>query len=362
MVLMLNNDDISQLLNNMGECVRVLEEADQEWAEGDANTIPRIDFFAPSEKPKHYFDFGWMAAGSKKWQMFCFNLMADIYYFEGQGDIRTREKYCVQPGTYCGLVMLFSTKNAEPLAIINNGLIQHIRVGGQTGVAVNRLAKKEAHIIGMLGSGGMARSFAEAIKVVRDIRKIKVYSPTQTHRDLYAQEMSKKLGIEVAAVDEPLKAVRGADIVCTCTDAQSPIMFGDWLEPGMLVCSVKNEVDEGLINRCDLKVRLFTDNLKSTEDRGRYVIGYAYFAGSEEDFAEIRKRSEVSSTKYTRLLDIMVGKAAGRTSEDETIYVHGGGIESVGFVALAGLAYTEAIKLGIGRQLPLDWFLQNVRD
>ncbi len=58
----------------------------------------------------------------------------------------------------------------------------------------------------------------------------------------------------------------------------------------------------------------------------------------------------------------MVDKAAGKTREDEMIYVLGGGIESVGFVALAGLAYTKATKLGIGKQLPVEWFFQNVRD
>ncbi len=360
MVLLLNNDNIAQLLT-MEECVTVIDEEIRECAEGNAMGVPRVDFLAPSEKAGHLFDVGWMADGSNKWQMFCIRLLSDLTYFKEQGPTWTREKFCIQPGTYCGLVLLFSTKDARPLAIVNDSVITHTRVAGQAAVAVKLLAKKDASTIGMLGSGGMARSFAEAIQIVRNIERIKVFSPTRAHRDLYAEEMSEKLGMEVVAVNEPREAVRRADIVCTCTNSRKPVMFGDWLEPGMLVYNVGNEVDEDLLSRCHLRVRLYTESRPSTDERGKKWFCPAYFAGTDQDFAGLKSRSSFSrSLQHTQLLDIIAGKVKGRTRQDEIIQAQGGG--GLGFVALTGLAYTKAVQLGVGRELPLEWFIQNLKD
>lgn len=68
----------------------------------------------------------------------------------------TEEKYCVEPGTFCGLVLLISTKNGEPLAFINDGVLQHMRVGGGAGIGVKYLSRENSRTVGMLGSGGMA--------------------------------------------------------------------------------------------------------------------------------------------------------------------------------------------------------------
>lgn len=75
--------------------------------------------------------------------------------------------------------MLFSTVNGEPLALINDGVLQHMRVGAGGGIGVKHLARPDSSTVGMLGSGGMARTFLEAFCVVRPIRRVKVYSPTR---------------------------------------------------------------------------------------------------------------------------------------------------------------------------------------
>jgi alanine dehydrogenase len=82
----------------------------------------------------------------------------------------------------------------------------------------------------MLGSGGMARTFLEAFSCVRDIKFCKVYSPNAANREFYALEMSQKLGIEVRAVDTAREAVRGVDILSTCTDSMKPVYDADWIE------------------------------------------------------------------------------------------------------------------------------------
>ena len=370
MPLLLNNDDVAQLLN-MEDSVRALDDTVREWAQRDAHAIPRHNFFAPAEQPGHYFQFGIMSGGSKHQQMYCLRILDDVLHYERHGDLLTREKYCIEPGTYCGLLFLFSTKNAEPLAIIPDGLIQHMRVAGETAVGANLLAVEDATIIGMLGSGGMARSFAQAIKVVRNIKKIRVFSPNKAHRERYAAEMSQDLGVEVAAFDTPREAVHGTDIVCLCTDSLRPVMSTDWLEPGMLVCAVgggggRGDVG-GDLSRFDRTFAISTDDLVSLKDEGGgYMIGYSYYAGSKEDFAGIPQEAWWQRPRakqgIDQILDVINGKTPGRSSKDEIILLAGGGYNSVGFVSLAAVAYRKAKELGMGRALPLDWFTQKLRD
>src|SRR5919107_1212446 len=82
---------------------------------------------------------------------------------------------------YDDLVMVFSVRNGEPLAIINDGLIQHMRVGGCAGIGAKYLARQDACDVGIFGSGGMARSYLEAFYEVRDLKRVRVYSPTKAN-------------------------------------------------------------------------------------------------------------------------------------------------------------------------------------
>ena len=109
-----------------------------------------------------------MEGASRKIGVFVIGMKSDVVYWPGG---ETEEKYCMQPGTWCGLVMVFSVRNGEPLAMINDGLLQHMRVGGCAGLGVQttRPSKMPA-IVGIFGSGGMARSYLEAFYQVRKLR------------------------------------------------------------------------------------------------------------------------------------------------------------------------------------------------
>ena len=102
----------------------------------------------------------------------------DILEWPGE---QTEEKYCIEPGTFCGLILLVSTANAEPLALLQDGYLQHMRVGGCCGLGVKYLARADGTTVGMLGSGGMARTSLQAVCQVRDIRRVRVFSPTRAH-------------------------------------------------------------------------------------------------------------------------------------------------------------------------------------
>lgn len=217
-MLFLNNDDVSQVLT-MKECMDTLEVGHRETYAHDAVARPRIDVWAPCDVPDAYWQWGSMEGTSKQWRVFALRVKSDIAHFEKAGDdVWTHEYFCREPGTFCGLIFLFSLKNGEPLAIINDGVIQHMRVGARAGLLARHLARADAQTVGILGSGGMARVHAMAFKEVRDIRRIQVYSSTQEHREAFATEMAQLLDPHCL----PPKGFVATD----------PLDLGTWARPG----------------------------------------------------------------------------------------------------------------------------------
>jgi alanine dehydrogenase len=125
------------------------------------------------------------------------------------GKVR-ENKWAREPGTFCGFMVLFSVRDATPVAIINDGILQHVRVGGGAGLGVKYLSREKNQTVGMIGSGGMARTYLEAFMQVRNIRKLKVYSPNPEHRRQYAEEVAERYGLEVEVVDSAREAVAAA--------------------------------------------------------------------------------------------------------------------------------------------------------
>ena len=223
--------------------------------------------YFPCQRDDGYFRWGTMEGANDGF--FAIRMKSDIMHWpRDENGNWTEKKYCREPGTYCGVVLLISTENAEPLAFINDGVLQHMRVGGGAGIGVKYLSRDDSHVVGMLGSGGMARTFLEAFTCVRDIRRCNVYSPNAAHREAYAEEMGRKLGIEVKAVDTPRDAVRGADILSSCTDSMTPVYDADWLEPGMHVTNLgRREMSDATAEKFDVVIRQGTAGLqmKQTE-------------------------------------------------------------------------------------------------
>jgi ornithine cyclodeaminase/alanine dehydrogenase-like protein (mu-crystallin family) len=184
-VLIIDNALVSQLLT-MEDCIRVQLEAFSKLPSGGAIHRPRIDMYFPCEREDGYFRWGTMEGANDGY--FAIRMKSDIVTWPSdQNGNWTEEKYCRAPGTYCGLILLVSTRNAEPLAFINDGVLQHMRVAGGAGIGAEYLSRQDSHVVGMLGSGGMARTYLEAFKCVRDIAMCKVFSPTAAHRELFAQ-------------------------------------------------------------------------------------------------------------------------------------------------------------------------------
>ncbi len=371
MTLLINNDLVKRVLT-MEDCIRAQEEAFKDLVTGDAVHRPRIDVYVPCEQEDGYYRWGSMEGASKTLGIFAIRMKSDIVHWprDGQG-AWTEEKYCVKPGTYCGLVFLFSTRNGEPLAIINDGHLQHMRVGGGAGLGAKYLARQEARAVGMLGSGGMARVYLQAFCAVRTITRVKIYSPTPAHRQQYAEEMSRDLGIPVEPVDSAREAVRGVDIVSTCTDSMRPTIPGEWLEPGMHVANLgPAEIGEDAYRRFDVKIRQGVSGwspgreLEGVEtERGMSPV--AYIAGREEERARLPKRDPALrgfGGDFPHFTDLVSGKVKGRTRDAEITFYHNIGNQGLQFAAVGGWVYQQVKARGLGQELPTEWFLQDIRD
>ncbi len=366
-MLFIDNNTVDRVLL-MKDCIDVQERAFKALETGDSIHRPRIDMYAPTDRAEGYYRWGTMEG----WYdgILAIRMKSDVITWPQTTDGGwTEEKYCIEPGTFCGLILLFSSKNGEPLALINDGVLQHMRVGGGAGIGTKHLARKDASVVGMLGSGGMARTFLQAFCAVRPIKTCKVYSPTPKNREAYARDMSEKLGIEVLPVDSAREAVRGVDILSTATDSMSPTFEPDWLEPGMHVAMLgPGEVAPDTESRFDVKIRQGIGGLKMPEtERIRTEIGMspvAWIAGTQEQMQRLPGKTHGSgfAGDYPSYCDLIYGRAQGRTLEDQITFYHNIGNQGLQFAAVGGLVYRTVLALDIGRQVPTEWFVQDIRD
>ena len=129
-MIYLSNQDVAQLLTPKN-CIEALEGAFIELAKGRAISRPRTDVFTPCDRPDGYYRWGTMEGANDGY--FAIRMKSDVVYETNYNGVHTQEKYCSRPGLFCGLVLLTSIETGEPLAFINDGVLQHMRVGGDGG-------------------------------------------------------------------------------------------------------------------------------------------------------------------------------------------------------------------------------------
>ena len=360
-MLLINNQTVEKILDIKG-CMEALETGYRDLIDQRAVYRGRYDLFVPNDDPKLMYRWGTMEGASRSFETFAIRMKSDMLEWpEG----KTVEKYCVEPGTFCGIVMVFSTRNGEPLAIINDGILQHMRVGGCAGLGAKYLSREDSSTVGIYGSGGMARTYLLAFNEVRNIGQVKVFSPTRNNREAYAKEMSQKLGIKTTPVERPEDVMRGSDIVATCTDSiQIVVDDPGWVEPGMhLTCVKANEWNPEIVNQADVVIKMGRPTLNL--DVGQIRIGgeAAVVAGNAEEIKRIANpKVDIFSTDFPLLTDIMAGKLKGRTERNQVTFFANSGTQGLQFASTAGYVVREAKRRHLGQEIPTSWFLQDIRD
>ncbi len=368
MTLIINNDDVAKVLT-METTLAALEESYLQLAARTAVCRPRIDIRIPTSDPAKNYQWGTMEGGSTS-GYFAIRMKSDIIYETQYNGVTTQEKYCMRPGLYCGLILLTSIQNGEFLAFINDGHLQHMRVAGDGGIGVKYMANPQAEVVGMLGSGGMARTHMQAFTRVRTIKKLQVYSPTKANREAFGREMAAKYNIEVEVCGRAEDIYKGAHIVAALTDSAVPVIDGALLEKGAHIVNIggSGKPDADCLKRVDVYLR-FGD---APAPVGRPEFGIEdEFLGWEAQpdrakFGDGRRprRAHGAATVGRRvsLADLAEGKVKGRTSVDEITYSERGNLQGAQFFAVAGKVYELARKAGLGREIPTEWFLQDIRN
>jgi alanine dehydrogenase len=238
-------------------------------------------------------------------------------------------------------VLLYGA-DGQLLALMEADRLGQMRTGAASGIATKYMARKDAARLGIIGTGWQARSQVEAICQVRPITSVLAYSPNQEHRESFCSEMNKVLGIEVRPAGSPEEAVKEMDIVVTATNANEPVLKGEWLAKGTHLNAMganflsKQEIDVEAVRRSSCTV-------VDCAEQARLEAGDLARAAEEEAFYWEDARE---------LGLVVVGEFPGREDDNEITLFKSLGI-ALEDIALAGKIYEAATKAGMGQLLPL---------
>ncbi len=157
-----------------------------------------------------------------------------------------------------GLMMLLSTKTGIPQALLlDNGYLTHVRTAAAGAIAAGYLSRENIRTVGVIGAGDQARYQIRALKLVRDFKRVLVYSRSLDRAERYAEEMRVELGLDVQAVENAEAVVRNSDTVITTTPANEPVIKAEWVHPGLHITAMgsdaehKQELESEILRRAD---------------------------------------------------------------------------------------------------------------
>jgi len=127
--------------------------------------------------------------------------------------------------THHALIALFRPETGEPLAVMDGRLVTEMRTAAASAVATKALARRDAAVLAILGTGAQAEAHAEALPLVRHFKEIRIWG----RRPERARHLASLVG--AVAMESAEEAVRGADVVVTATSAMDPVLQGAWLAP-----------------------------------------------------------------------------------------------------------------------------------
>lgn len=259
-------------------------------------------------------------------------------------------------GRWVGLILLFSISTGEPLGIVPDGFIQRMRVGGTSGLAVRSMARAEARVLGVLGSGWQAGGQVLGACAVRDFSEVLVHSPSSDNCRRFAEDMGKETGLPVRAVVSPLELMSRADVVLCATNSLQPVLHGSSVRPGQFLgCIRPPELDLDAYRRAD-RVVIHDREWSPTH----VVAGGPAVEALVADNGWATVRDVVDWDRATTLSQVIAGEVAGRTDDAEvTCFVNNIGTGAQ-FAAVGARLLQLAREKGAGHELPTEWFTQNV--
>lgn len=361
-MLAISNEDVMQVLTP-ADCIEAIEAVYREMEAGDAIYRSRSEYESPIRHGERY-TFAVAEGISRGEGVAAVRLRSDIIVHHGDVDT----KYCISPGNYCGLIFLFDVTTGAPLAMLNDAIVQQMRVAATAAVAARHMCRPEASTLGILGSSGQARTHADAYTEVFPLERIKVYSPNPDNRRAFARETAERLGIEVTALDDPRDVVEGSDIVAACTISNSPVFEAAWVAPGTFISSVRDwsEIGPDVYELVDRVV------VHQPPEINFFKLGdEAAWAEADRPIGDTSpgsltahgggRQARVPRDAPT-IVDLLAGRVVGRADDREVTYFLNNFGTGLQFAACGARAYRKVVERGLGTPLDLELFLEQLRD
>lgn len=318
MALLLTESDVKSILT-MPLAMELVEESFRRLANGAAIVHARQRLHLPNQSFLHYMAAGDAASGY---------MGMKIYTTSREG-----ARF---------LIPLIRAQSGEWLALIEGDYAGQMRTGAATGIATRWMAREDARIAAIIGTGLQARTQLEAVALARKLDRVRAFGRDPERREKFAKEMTDRLGVPVSAVASAEDAVRDADIVITSTSSVQPVLNGRWLKPGAHVNAIgsnyahKSELDAEAVGRADI---IAVDSLDQAKIEAGDLI--QAFGNDATRWSTVRELSGVVS-----------GKIAGRTSSTQITLFKSVGVATED-IAVAGRIYEQARERGIGHEIPM---------
>lgn len=239
-------------------------------------------------------------------------------------------------------VLLVSVDTGDCVAVLDGRLPTQLRTAAVSAVATRHLARPDARVLGLVGAGALAVEHLRAIRLVRDISTVLVWSRSPETVQRFV-ELTAGSGVEVLQQSSPADVVAGAEILCTLTPSREPVVEGAWMSPGLHVNAVGSppRPDHREIDSVGMKrARVIVDSRLTRSESGDLVIPLREGAVTESDVA-------------TELGEVITGRRRGRTAPDEITLFKSVGI-GLQDVVLCQLLVERAGAAGRGVEIDLS--------
>jgi alanine dehydrogenase len=316
-VIVLSQDEVRELLD-LDELVDALAAAHEELSAGAASMPPRIAALVQEREGLLGVMPSYLPAAGLACKL--------VTLFPHNRDRETHQ----------ALICVFDPENGTPLALMDGTFITATRTAAGSALATRLLAREDAHVLALIGTGVQARSHARALPRVRNFTEIRVAGRDRAK----AEALAAELGAVARAVDSFEEAIRGADVVAATTHAREPVVRREWLSPGAHVNSVGlnpngREVDEQTIAEAVLVVESRESALAPPPAGAPELAGI--------DPARV----------HAELGELVAGSKPGRTSRDQITLYKSVGV-AVQDAAAAALVLAAAKKRSAGREIQLE--------
>ncbi len=245
--------------------------------------------------------------------------------------------------THQAVIVTCDPDTGRPDALLDGTVITEMRTGAASALSARLLARPDAAVLAILGTGAQARSHARAMCRVRPIREIRVAGRDPARSASLAAELADELGVVARGAASYAEALDGADIACGTTAEGDPAVQRSWLAPGMHITSVRavgREIDDATV----------ADALVCVETRRAALAPFP--AGTVDLLEPIRDGVIGDEHLHAELGELVAGTRPGRSADDQITLYKSVGV-AVQDAAAAALVLQAAREQGVGTEIPM---------